>query len=62
MFCKFLLSSLRFKLKYHPEDSAKRRSEQKAMLMKRVDVFMDFYNKKKFDQVQHSQYFRGFML
>jgi len=41
----------RFKLKYHPEESAKRRGEQKGMLMKRVEVFMDFLNKKKFDQV-----------
>lgn len=41
----------RFKLKYHPEESAKRKAEQKSMLTKRVDVFMEFYNKKKFDQV-----------
>lgn len=28
-----------FKQKYHPEDSAKRKSELKDMLMKRVKVF-----------------------
>jgi hypothetical protein len=44
---------LRFKLKYHPEESAKRKAEQKSMLSKRVEVFTDFLNQKKFDQVQH---------
>ena len=41
----------RFKLKYHPEESTKRRGEQKSMLMTRVEVFMDFLNKKKFAEV-----------
>lgn len=44
----------RFKLKYHPEDSAKRKAEQKAMLMKRVEVYMDFLNRKKIDEVPKS--------
>jgi len=32
-----------FKQKYHPEDSVKRKEELKAMLVKRVDVFQEFF-------------------
>ena len=47
--CLFVDS--RFKLKYHPEESSKRRAEQKGMLMRRVEVFLDFLERKKIDQV-----------
>ncbi|XP_059079220.1 serrate RNA effector molecule homolog isoform X2 [Tigriopus californicus] len=40
-----------FKLKYHPEDAVKRKEEQKSALMKRVDVFKDFWDQKKFNGV-----------
>ncbi len=43
--------TLRFKLKYHPEESVKRREELKAALMKRVQVFKDFWSQKAFDGV-----------
>ncbi len=39
----------RFKLKYHPEDSVKRREELRSALIKRVKVFQDFNNKKLFE-------------
>jgi hypothetical protein len=41
----------RFKLKYHPEDSVKRREELRNMLLKRIDVFVDFFGKGKFNGV-----------
>jgi hypothetical protein len=41
----------RFKQKYHPEESAKRRAELKSMLTKRVDVYMEFFDKKMIEQV-----------
>lgn len=40
-----------FRLKYHPEDSAKRREEQMAALKKRVDVFMEFLETGRLDKV-----------
>jgi len=40
-----------FKLKYHPEDSVKRREELRNMLLKRIDVFVDFFGKEKFNRV-----------
>eukprot|EP00095_Tigriopus_kingsejongensis_P006385 snap_masked-scaffold117_size339417-processed-gene-1.3 protein:Tk06385 transcript:snap_masked-scaffold117_size339417-processed-gene-1.3-mRNA-1 annotation:"serrate rna effector molecule-like protein" len=40
-----------FKLKYHPEDGVKRKEEQKTALLKRVDVFKDFWEHKKFGGV-----------
>ncbi|XP_044751851.1 serrate RNA effector molecule homolog isoform X2 [Coccinella septempunctata] len=36
-----------FRLKYHPEDSVKRKEEQMAALKKRVEVFLDLYNSGK---------------
>ena len=41
----------RFKLKYHPEDSSKRKEEQKASLSSRVEVFNKFLKQGKFDKV-----------
>merc|ERR1712113_1332182 len=40
-----------FKLKYHPEDSAKRKEEQKLGLNSRVEVFSKFLKDGKFDNV-----------
>lgn len=40
-----------FKLKYHPEDSAKRKEDQKAALKCRVEVFNKFLKQNKFDKV-----------
>merc|ERR1711894_485900 len=40
-----------FKLKYHPEDSAKRKEDQKAALKCRVEVFSKFLKQNKFDKV-----------
>ena len=40
----------RFKLKYHPEDSQKRKDECKAALQKRIEVFMKFFDEKKFQE------------
>merc|ERR1711981_620467 len=40
-----------FKLKYHPEDSAKRKEEQKTALNSRVEVFNKFLKQEKFDKV-----------
>ena len=45
------LYSCRFKLKYHPEDSAKRKEDQKAALTSRVEVFSKFLKQDKFDKV-----------
>ncbi len=36
-------------MKYHPEDSVKRKEEQKAALVKRVDVFKNFWDTKVFE-------------
>ncbi|XP_008191060.1 serrate RNA effector molecule homolog isoform X1 [Tribolium castaneum] len=36
-----------FRLKYHPEDSVKRKEEQMAALKKRVEVFLDLMNNGK---------------
>lgn len=41
----------RFKLKYHPEESVKRNEEVKANLMKRVEVFKQFWDKQAFDEI-----------
>ena len=38
----------RFKLKYHPEDSVKRKDECKAALEKRIDVFSRFLDEARF--------------
>ncbi len=40
---------LRFKLKYHPEESVKRREELKAAMLKRVEVFKKFWDTKLFE-------------
>merc|ERR1711974_498051 len=40
-----------FKLKYHPEDSAKRKEDQKAALTSRGEVFSKFLKQDKFDKV-----------
>ncbi|XP_022192314.1 serrate RNA effector molecule homolog isoform X2 [Nilaparvata lugens] len=40
-----------FKLKYHPEDSAKRKEELMAGLKKRVDVFMEFLENGRIEKV-----------
>jgi hypothetical protein len=39
--------SFRFRLKYHPEDSVKRKEEQMAALKKRVEVFLELMNSGK---------------
>ena len=41
----------RFKLKYHPEDAAKRKEEQRTALNSRVEVFSKFLKQDKFDNV-----------
>ena len=41
----------RFKLKYHPEDAAKRKEDQRVALKRRVDVFSKFLNQEKFENV-----------
>jgi len=38
-------------LKYHPEDSAKRKEECKASLEKRIDVFIKFMDEMKFNNI-----------
>ena len=40
----------RFKLKYHPEDSQKRKDECKSALQKRVEVFMKMFDEGKFTE------------
>lgn len=40
-----------FRLKYHPEDSVKRKEEQMAALKKRVEVFLDLLKSKKLESV-----------
>ncbi|KAL7306441.1 hypothetical protein TKK_0001857 [Trichogramma kaykai] len=40
-----------FKIKYHPEESVKRKEEQFAALMKRVEVFIDLLEKGEIDKV-----------
>ncbi len=35
----------RFKYKYHPDEYSKRREEQRQIIKKRLDIFMDLYNK-----------------
>ncbi|XP_057659781.1 serrate RNA effector molecule homolog [Diorhabda carinulata] len=41
-----------FRLKYHPEESVKRKEEQRAALKRRVDVFIDLLNAGKIDCVK----------
>jgi len=43
--------NLGFKLKYHPEDSVKRRDEQRSALKRRIEVFQKFLNEGKLDSV-----------
>ena len=40
-----ILLSFRFKYKYHPDEFSKRRSEQRQIIQKRLDTFMDLHNK-----------------
>jgi hypothetical protein len=35
----------RFKYKYHPDEYPKRREEQRQIIKKRLEIFMDLYNK-----------------
>jgi len=35
----------RFKYKYHPDEYPKRRNEQRQIIKKRLEIFMDLYNK-----------------
>ncbi len=37
--------SFRFKYKYHPDEYPKRREEQRQIIKKRLEIFMDLYNK-----------------
>ncbi len=37
--------SFRFKYKYHPNEYSKRREEQRQIIKKRLDIFMELYNK-----------------
>ncbi|XP_014260157.1 serrate RNA effector molecule homolog isoform X2 [Cimex lectularius] len=41
-----------FKLKYHPEESQKRKEEQISALKKRASVFLEMLNKSKIDEVR----------
>uniref|UniRef100_A0A6P7GZY7 Serrate RNA effector molecule homolog n=1 Tax=Diabrotica virgifera virgifera TaxID=50390 RepID=A0A6P7GZY7_DIAVI len=41
-----------FRLKYHPEESVKRKEEQKAALKRRVDVFIELLNAGKIECVK----------
>ncbi|CAF5207483.1 unnamed protein product, partial [Rotaria magnacalcarata] len=34
-----------FKYKYHPDEHPKRHQEQKQIIQRRLDIFMDLYNK-----------------
>ncbi|XP_031784780.1 serrate RNA effector molecule homolog isoform X3 [Nasonia vitripennis] len=40
-----------FKIKYHPEESVKRKEEQFAALKKRVEVFLEMLNNNEIDKV-----------
>lgn len=40
-----------FKYKYHPDEYQKRREEQRQIIKKRLDVFMELYNKGYLDNV-----------
>ena len=50
-----LMTFFRFKLKYHPEDSAKRREEQRSALKRRIEVYQKFLNEGKIDAVTVDQ-------
>ena len=41
-------SPFRFKLKYHPEESSKRKDEMRRNLEKRIEVFQSFWEKREF--------------
>ena len=41
----------RFKHKYHPDEYPKRREEQRIIVKRRLDVFMELYNKGYLDDV-----------
>ena len=43
--------SSRFKYKYHPDEFSKRREEQRQIVKKRLDIFMDLYNKDYLNDV-----------
>ena len=49
------MALFRFKLKYHPEDSAKRREEQRSALKRRIEVYQKFLNEGKIDAVTVDQ-------
>ena len=40
-----MISLFRFKYKYHPDEFPKRRAEQRQIIQKRLEIFMDLYNK-----------------
>ncbi|XP_050541392.1 serrate RNA effector molecule homolog isoform X2 [Daktulosphaira vitifoliae] len=40
-----------FKIKYHPDDSVKRKEEQNIAIKKRLDVFKEFLSKSKIDGI-----------
>ena len=45
------MNLFRFKYKYHPDEYPKRREEQKQIIKKRLDVFMELYHKGYLDDV-----------
>lgn len=46
---------VRFKLKHHPEESIKRKTELQAALKRRLAVFMELYEKSWVDNVTLDQ-------
>ncbi len=42
---EILIAKFRFKYKYHPDEYSKRRNEQRQIIKKRLEIFMDLYNK-----------------
>lgn len=46
MFCV-----LRFRLKYHPDDSSKRKAEQKENVLRRLEIFQCLYDEGRIDEL-----------
>lgn len=42
----------RFRLKYHPEDSGKRKAEQKENVLRRLEIFQNLYEEGSINKLQ----------
>lgn len=48
---KIKFKSIRFKLRYHPDENFKRRNEHNQFILNRLDVFLELMNQQWLDNV-----------